>query len=153
MQVVFYNNSSGNEHVTKSLTEVSTFDVELKDSCSVQNPVLLLSGKYLSANYCYISDFDGRYYYIDDITQIRRNLWQYTLRCDVLMSFAEKIKANVAILRRTADKNYINMEIPDDKQIVIQKREVFHKEFPGAFEGVMDDNGNVNMVIGLIGFD
>lgn len=152
MQVVFYNNSSGNEHVTKSLTEVATFDVELKDSCSIQNPVLLLSGKYLNANYCYIADF-GRYYYIDDITQIRRNLWQYTLRCDVLMSFAEQIKANVAILKRTADKNYINMEIPDDKQIVIQKREVFHKEFPGAFEGVIDDNGNVNMVIGLIGFE
>lgn len=152
MQVVFYNNSSGNEHVTKSLTEVSTFDVELKDSCSVQNPVLLLSGAYLNTNYCHIADF-GRYYYIDDITQIRRNLWQYTLRCDVLMSFAEQIKSNVAILKRTSDKNYINMEIPDDKQIVIQKREVFHKDFPGSFEGVVDDKGNVNMVIGLIGFD
>ena len=30
MQVIFYNNSSGNEHVTKSLTEVATFEVELK---------------------------------------------------------------------------------------------------------------------------
>ena len=152
MQVIFYNNSSGDEHVTKSLTQVATFEVDLKDSCSVQNPVLLLSGKYLNANFCYMPDFE-RYYYIYDITQIRKNLWQYTLRCDVLMSFAEQIKANVAILKRTADKNYINMEIPDDKQIVIQKREVFHKEFPGTFEGVMDDNGNVNMVIGLIGFE
>lgn len=112
MQVIFYNNASGNEHVTKSLTEVATFDVELKDSCSVQNPVLLLSGKYLRANFCKIVDF-GRYYYIDNITQIRKNLWQYDLRCDVLMSFAEQIKSNKAIIERTESSKYYNKNFDD----------------------------------------
>ena len=152
MQVVFYNNSSGTEHVHKELTEIATLEVDLKDACNVEKPVLLLSGKYLNATYAKIEEF-GRYYFVYPPTPIRKNLWQYDLRCDVLMSFSKEIEANVAILKRTADKNYINMEIPDDKQIVIQKREVFHKEFPGAFEGVIDDNGNVNMVIGLIGFE
>lgn len=114
MQVIFYNNASGNEHVTKSLTEVATFEVELKDSCSIQNPVLLLSGKYLNANYCYMSDF-GRYYYIDDITQIRKGLWQYTLRCDVLMSFAEQIKSNKAIIERTESQKYYNKNFDDSE--------------------------------------
>ena len=114
MQVVFYNNSSGNEHVTKSLTELATFDVDLKDSCSIQNPVLLLSGKYLNANYCKIGDF-GRYYYIDNITQVRKNLWQYELRCDVLMSFSEQIKANKAIIERTESPKYYNKNFDDSE--------------------------------------
>ena len=114
MQVIFYNNSSGNEHVTKSLTEVATFDVELKDSCSIQNPVLILSGKYLNANYCKIGDF-GRYYYIDNITQIRKNLWQYELRCDVLMSFANEIKSNKSIVERTESPKYYNKNFDDSE--------------------------------------
>ena len=114
MQVVFYNNASGDEHVTKSLTEVATFDVELKDSCSIQNPVLLLSGKYLNANYCYIADF-GRYYYIDNITQIRKNIWQYDLRCDVLMSFSKEIEANKAIIERTESPKYYNKNFDDSE--------------------------------------
>lgn len=108
MQVVFYNNSSGNEHVTKSLTEVRTFDVDLKDSCSVQNPVLLLSGKYLNANYAKIPDFGNRFYYIDNIVQIRKNLWQYSLRCDVLMSFSKEIRQQTSIIDISSQSKFYN---------------------------------------------
>lgn len=136
MQVVFYNNSSGNEHVTKSLTEVQAFNVELKDECSIQNPVLLLSGKFLNANYANIPDFGNRYYYIDNIVQIRQNLWQYNLRCDVLMSFAEQIKTNRAILKRTAQDNFANLYLPDDRRMVTSETFTRYKFFPnGIFSG------------------
>lgn len=135
MQVVFYNNSSGSEHVTKRLTQVATFDVNLKDSCSVQNPVLLLNGAYLNANYCYIADF-GRYYYINNATQVRRGLWQYDLKCDVLMSFAKEIKANKAILRRTAQDDFANLYLPDERRMVSSETFTLYKFFPnGIFSG------------------
>ena len=135
MQVIFYNNSSGSEHVTKSLRQVATFDVNLKDSCSVQNPVLLLSGAYLNANYCYIADF-GRYYYINNATQVRSGLWQYDLKCDVLMSFAKEIKANKAILRRTSQDGFANLYLPDERRMVSSETFTLYKIFPnGIFSG------------------
>lgn len=135
MQVVFYNNSSGSEHVTKRLTQVATFEVNLKDSCSVQNPVLLLNGAYLNANYCYIADF-GRYYYINNATQVRRGLWQYDLKCDVLMSFAKEIKENKAILKRTAQDDFANMYLPDERRMVSSETFTLYKFFPnGIFSG------------------
>lgn len=135
MQVVFYNNSSGNEHVTKRLTQVATFDVNLKDSCSVQNPVLLLNGAYLNANYCYIAEF-GRYYYINNATQVRRGLWQYDLKCDVLMSFAKEIKSNKAILKRTAQDEFANLYLPDERRMVSSETFTLYKFFPnGVFSG------------------
>ena len=135
MQVVFYNNASGEEHVTKRLTQVATFDVALKDSCSVQNPVLLLSGAYLNANYCYIADF-GRYYYINNATQIRKGLWQYALRCDVLMSFSKEIKANKAILKRTSQDEFANLYLPDERRMVTSETFTRYKFFPnGIFSG------------------
>ena len=135
MQVVFYNNSSGNEHVTKRLRQVASFDVNLKDSCSVQNPVLLLSGAYLNANYCYIADF-GRYYYINNATQVRRGLWQYDLKCDVLMSFAKEIKANKAILKRTSQDDFANLYLPDERRMVSSETFTLCKFFPnGVFSG------------------
>lgn len=149
MQVVFYNNSSGNEHVTKSLSEVATFNVNLKDSCSVQNPVLLLSGKYLNANYCYIADF-GRYYYINNVTQIRENLWEYNLSCDVLMSFANEIKANTAILSRSAE--LFNLYLPDERRKVLSECFQTYQQFPyGCFSGFKNSAGNYNYIVTLAG--
>ena len=152
MQVIFYNNSSGNEHVHKKLTEVATFEVELKDSCSVQNPVLLLSGKYLNANYCYIADF-GRYYYIDDITQIRKNLWQYTLRCDVLMSFAEQIKANKAIIERTESQKYYNKNFDDSEWNRMVEARCTNQilNFPEKFVKNFSDGKYVLVTVGVGG--
>ena len=152
MQVVFYNNSSGNEHVNKSITEVATFDVELKDSCSVQNPVLLLSGKYLNANYCYIADF-GRYYYIDDITQIRKNLWQYTLRCDVLMSFSKEIEANKAIIERTESPKYYNKNFDDSEWNRMVEARCTNQilNFPEKFVKNFSDGKYVLVTVGVGG--
>ena len=153
MQVIFYNNSSGNEHVHKKLTEVATFEVELKDSCSIQNPVLLLSGKYLSANYCRIGDFGGRYYYIDDITQIRKNLWQYDLRCDVLMSFSKEIESNKAIIERTESPKYYNKNFDDSEWNRMVEARCTNQilNFPEKFVKNFSDGKYVLVTVGVGG--
>lgn len=151
MQVVFYRNSSEDRHVNKKLTNVDTFDVELKDSCSVQNPVLLLS-KYSNSNYCYISDF-GRYYYIDDITQIRKNLWQYTLRCDVLMSLKNDILNSKAIIERTESQKYYNKNFDDSEWNRMVEARCTNQilNFPEKFVKNFSDGKYVLVTVGVGG--
>ena len=54
----------------------------------------------LSANYCYIPDFN-RYYYIEDIISVRNNLWQLIMRVDVLMSWKKEIYQQKGFVSRT----------------------------------------------------
>lgn len=153
MQVVFYNNSSGIEHVHKNLTEIITLDLKLKNSCSVDEPVLLLSGKYLDANYCYIEDF-GRYYYRKDVNEIRDGLWEYKFRRDPLMSFKERIKANKAILKRTSQDELANLYIPDERRIVLTETFTRYKKFPnGCFSGIKNSAGNYNFLVLISGVE
>lgn len=53
----------------------------------------------LSANYVYIPDFN-RYYFINDITSVRQNLWRLTLHVDVLMSYKNEIGNTKAFVIR-----------------------------------------------------
>lgn len=155
MQVVFYNNSSGNEHVTKNLTEVRTANVKLLDTSGVRFPILQLYGKSLNVNYCYIEDF-GRYYYVSPPVQIRNNLWQYSLRCDPLMSFKEQTKANKAILKRTAQDEFANLYLPDDKRMVTSESFTRYKEFPfGIFSGFenLENPGIYNYLVSIASID
>ena len=53
----------------------------------------------LSSNYVYIPDFN-RYYFINDITSVRQNLWRLTLHVDVLMSYKKEIGNTKAFVSR-----------------------------------------------------
>ena len=153
MKVVFHNNASGNEHVHKKLTEVATFDVKLKDTFNVKAPVLLLSGKYLNATYANIPDF-GRYYYVSTPSQVRENLWEYKLRCDVLMSFSKEIEANKAILKRTSQDEFANLYLPDERRMVTSETFTRYKFFPnGVFSGFESTTtpGIYNYIVCLAG--
>lgn len=53
----------------------------------------------LSANYVYIPDFN-RYYFINDITSVRQNLWRLSLHVDVLTSYKKEISNTKAFVMR-----------------------------------------------------
>lgn len=79
------------------------------------------SSKVLSANYCYIPDFN-RYYFINDIISVRNNLWRIALSVDVSMSYGDKIKDIEALVTRNEyeydpniDDNLISYEY--DKKV------------------------------------
>ena len=66
MTVTFYDFSKC-INSTKQPTGVGTdVSVVLKEGCSVENPILVLTGNNFTYNYAYISDF-GRYYFVTDI--------------------------------------------------------------------------------------
>ena len=113
MDIKIYNNTSEQIKVGKTLINVRDISGELKDSCDIINPVIIVSGENLSSyNYLYIPVFN-RYYFITDIKVIRNNLWEISCHCDVLETYKDSIKANTAILKR--QEHIWDMYLNDEK--------------------------------------
>lgn len=100
MQIKLYKNLSEVNTIGKTLTEENVRTGTLKDGCSVLSPSVVLTGENLSNfNYMYIPEFH-RYYFITGITSVKKGLWQIDGHCDVLESYKDSIKENVAIIKR-----------------------------------------------------
>lgn len=134
MTIILYNNQSENNKIGKTLTELKTYNGTLKGQSSILSPVFTikdsLSDSELKANYCYIEEF-GRYYFIRDITNIRTDLWQFTLFVDVLETYKTEILENTGIIAR--QENAWNMYINDSRFIVYQNPNIITKTFPSGF--------------------
>ena len=98
----------------------------------------------LSANYVYIPEFN-RYYFINDITSIRQNLWQITLSVDVLMSYKDQILATNAFVAR--NQNEYNKDIIDNECVLTDKEEV---EITEVNVGLFNDNPETPYVLTMI---
>ena len=96
MQINLYQNSKR----TKSTAVISatpySLDAQIKDNCSVENPILLLQFDPTEYNYVYIPDWD-RYYFISG-WQYSVGLWEISLTEDYLASFKSEILATSAII-------------------------------------------------------
>ena len=71
----------------------TTFDVNLKQPCSYQEPVLTLSSSGFSYNY---AKFEGSYYFVSDKVSLRANLWEVHLKKDYLATWRTDILASSA---------------------------------------------------------
>lgn len=131
MEVNLYENTSENYRITKSITLKASEQCVLKDDCSVENPVIVIkTGNNISGyNYMYIPDF-GRYYYIGDIVSIGYNMWEVHGHVDVLMSYANEIKACNATFKR--QENMFNMYLDDPEFHTYNKSEIVTKLFSGG---------------------
>ena len=114
MDILLYNNTSERNALRKTLTNVTTYTGVLKDNCSVINPTFVLNETNPTGfNYAYIAEF-ARYYYIVDVVNTSNDIWEITLMCDVLMSFATDILSSNAIIENTESNgitNYLESEI------------------------------------------
>ncbi len=82
-----------------------------------------------SVNYAYISDF-GRYYFVDEITVLRNNIWVLTLRVDVLKSFASDIIALTGTIDRNED--LADAYLQDGQYVAKMYRQITTKAFPNS---------------------
>lgn len=110
MTIQVWNDFSKRKNSTKQPgDEGATIDVRLKENCSVESPVFILSGGL--PDYTYAAAF-GHYYFISDIISITSDI--YELRCtqDVLATYKDNIANTRAyILYDTTS----NSEIPDGR--------------------------------------
>ena len=134
MDIILYNTKDDNRKLNKTLTEIKSITVRLKDDTDIMHPVIELDGANLpsTANYCYIAAF-GRYYYINqqDI-KIGRDL-VLTLSVDVLMSWKSLILDSTVIAERTSNK--YNKYIPDKIPMLSRQNNIFKAFTPyqGAY--------------------
>jgi len=106
MNITLYKNKSEPNRLRKDLTGEIALDGTLRDGSSVINPVILIqrTGQTLSRyNYLKINEFN-RYYFIDDITVVRNNLWQIKCSVDVLYTYRSAILDTNVILSDSQEK-------------------------------------------------
>ena len=73
----------------------------LTQSCSMLDPVIIFEfNAYPDFNYVQIPQFGNRYYFVIGITSVQKNIWQISMKCDVLMTYKIYIKALQAVVAR-----------------------------------------------------
>jgi hypothetical protein len=91
MEITLYVNNSERQALNKSLSQGFQIMGSLRHETSVIKPNILIEATNPTGfNYCYIPQF-GRYYFIENFTSIRTNLWRMECSVDVLMSFKDAI--------------------------------------------------------------
>lgn len=131
MTIEFYKNSSPINYVNKSITLTDNLNCELKENCSVIEPIIeVYDSNALNANYMYIPLF-SRYYFITDITTTQYNTIIVTGHVDVLMSFKNAILNAQGVIARN---QYLNTPLLDDnKAVILAEPEIRIKKFNSGF--------------------
>lgn len=134
MTVILYTNSSPDNAVSKTLAQISSNEFVFKESSSILNPVIRLSGLNVAdlkdCNYMYIDDL-SRYYYITNIQTVRTNLVEVSGRVDPLMSFKDEILSNTAIISR--NEKAWNLFINDGVLKTYQNPQIATSNFTSGF--------------------
>ena len=110
MATVQFGSFSKRRNSTKrpqSFVDVRT--VNLKESCSQDNPVFICTGNDFNYNYCI---WDNKYYFIDDIISLKNNLIEIHCEIDVLATYKDAILATTAFVMYDSTNN---SEIPDNR--------------------------------------
>lgn len=127
MTIKLYKTPSEVNKVTKVLNDELSLTGELRESSSVITPIIKIEDDDLTDyNYAYIPDF-GRYYFITNITSVRNDLWELAMRVDVLMTYADEIKANTAVIARNS--NLWNLYYQDEQFKILNYETIQTKAF------------------------
>lgn len=134
MDIELYLNTSDERTVRKTVSLLATVSGTLRQSTSVTAPSIVLEYDLTDnalMNYCRIPAF-GRWYFINDITSVRTGLLQIDCRCDVLMTYAEYIYRQEAIIRR--NESVYNLYLNDGSIASYQNPHVLKYTFPSGFD-------------------
>ena len=108
--VTFYNFDKKENSTARPSGSGTTYNVVLKDGCSIERPAIELNSKPSSFfTYAYINDF-SRYYYVSDWSYFR-GTWTASLSVDVLATFKSQIGASSVYVLRSS--NTYDPEIKD----------------------------------------
>lgn len=118
MELILYKCSDDKRQLTKTLTDALTLSGTLRDQSKIVTPEILIQQSPMGYNYCYIPEFE-RYYFINEITNVRSSAWIISLKVDVLMSFRTDILAMNGLVSQLADGNeYFEKDIDMDVRTI-----------------------------------
>lgn len=125
--------ASPKKQLTKVVTDELTLTGTLREGSSAMDPVVVIeAGSFpVNCNYATISAFN-RSYFITGIKSVINGMWEISLHCDVLSSFAPEIRANSAIIGK--NENQYNLYLNDSRYRCYQDPHIICKKFPIGFD-------------------
>lgn len=107
MLIYLYDCTDSNNTINKNKENRIVKDVALKNNVNIKNPVIKLKSETpIENNYCYIPDFN-RFYFIEDVTFLNKEVQELYLKCDVLESFKDDILSSEVVITKTTEDNYL----------------------------------------------
>ena len=124
-----YVTTDGDNVINKTLQFKKEYPIKFKEQTSITSPIIALQVgnelNILDCNYCYVSEFN-RYYFIQDIQVVNKNMYRLTLDCDVLESFKDDIlNSYVKINRKLDDGDYTQINNIIDLR---KENELYHSD-------------------------
>lgn len=117
MKIYLYSYSKKNKSTRIVTATPAEVDVEIKDNCTVENPLLLFDFEPTSYNYCYIPVWD-RYYFIASWKYVV-GVWEVSLTEDYLASYRSEILVSTAIIAYAhgTDADIVDKRIPVNSKV------------------------------------
>lgn len=137
MEIRFYNTSSENNRIGKTLLNEKILQGTFKNAIDLSNPVIVVNTDLLNFNYCYIPELN-RYYFINKIEITRTNLYTVSLHIDVLETYKEDIKKLQCIVSNSTGNPYFNGYVNG-----VDVRTDYTTKF---FENNFEENGEIILV-------
>lgn len=119
-----YNMTCEKNYVNKTnfITYINELTGTLRESCSITKPVITFQSVTVPTfNYVYIPNFN-RYYFVTDIVTLNKDMYQVSLRVDVLMSYKDIIRSQTCIVAR--NEHDYNWKLPDPLRIKTNEERV-----------------------------
>lgn len=133
MTIEFYVNHSEKNRLDKTLVSAFNLNGELKEDCSIIDPVIKIVGdvsSMASVNYMYIPSF-SRYYFINNVISINNEICEVHAHVDVLSTYKDEIRAQRAVVSRQEKK--WNLYLNDGVFKTYQNPYIITKAFSSGF--------------------
>ena len=144
MNAVLYKYKGLKNILNKELKDGVNAYCYFKQSVNITNPSLIFAlenTKILEYNYIYLQDLK-RYYFVDSIESIKKNVFCFNLKEDVLMSFNDSILNAECVIIKSENPNndFVNCNISQNETVT----EI-------AIEDKFNHNGNLILVTSIGG--
>ena len=124
VKIELYMNTSESNRVDKSswIELVYTLWGNFKEITSITTPSIIIAyDDVINFNYVYIPQL-SRYYFVEEVTSVRKGLWQLRLKVDVLMTYKTTILQQKGYISRCAFE--YNFNIVDSERIAENVTEI-----------------------------
>ena len=142
--VYFMQNNQDRKKITKTPADLFSAECIFKEDTSVFSPTMIVSktaagAQWAQANYAYIPDFGGRYYFIDNITAETGGKLAYHMTVDPLKSYAAQLLATSFFIARSES---INSKYFLDTEKALEVKKVIEYVTPVLGNITQSDTGN-----------
>ena len=149
MDVYIYKNSDDNRVLNKTLYMQRSVIADIKGTCSITSPTLILSYQGVDFNYIYVPAW-SRYYFVTDITVTTGGRVEARCKADVLMSNRAQISTLTCNIIR--QENVGSSFVVDNKRVLANKKNVKVVEFSQSAINISSaSSSTTNFVLAVAG--